>query len=115
MSESLLLFRVATSRKRAGKNNNFLTSGQSRKFFTRSGKILDIYKSQGILFSYKKARFKTIYFDTIRVIQVMHAGTEVLVRGFSFILIIHLANSKSVKIVQRTVKSPEKIREHFSF
>ena len=53
-----------------------------------------------------------IDFDTLRV---THAGTVVLAGGFCSFFIIHQANSKSVKIVQRSVKSQEKVREFFRF
>ena len=88
--------RVATVRKKSGKTRIFQSQGKVTEFCKKS------LKSQGIIFSFRKACFKVIDFDTL---QVMRAGTVVLACSFCSFLIIHQVHSRSVKIVQRSGKS----------
>ena len=60
-------------------------------------------KSQGIIFSVRKASRKMIGLSGF-------AGIVVLISGFQCFFIIHLANLWSVKIVQKSVKVREKSR-----
>ena len=65
-------------------------------------------KSQGIIFSVRKASWKMIDLSDV-------CRNSSFDQWFSVFFIIHLANLRSVKIVQKSVKSQRKVREFFSF
>ena len=99
-------------RKVREKQKFFKVRGKVREFCKRSEKILEVCKSQW--------KVRELYFLSEKhhekwPIWVMFAGIVVLISGFLVFFIIHLANLRSGKIVQKSVKSEGKDREFFSF